>query len=304
MKHIVGEVTDLLRETLSPNINLEVRNAKDVTPVLGDATQLYQVMMNLAVNARDAMPDGGTLRFETKNALVDENMARQFLQAKPGSYVELSVKDTGSGIDPDALNKIFDPFFTTKEHGKGTGLGLSTVLSIVKGHGGFVDVQSNLGQGTSFKIYLPVAASEVVKEESLVTKIPQGEGQVVLVVDDEEVVTSLIHAALQTSNYNVLTAKDGTEAVAVFAEHKDSISAVLLDMLMPHMDGAATLKVIHKMDPSAKVMMMSGTLTDDHGAEVSSGNGVPFLQKPFTIEQLLKRVAGLIYGEAALYETA
>jgi CheY-like chemotaxis protein len=256
--------------------------------VLGDATQLYQVLMNLCVNARDAMPGGGRLLIDAEDLVLDEQGARIQMDAKPGPYVLLSVSDTGTGIPPDIIDKIFDPFFTTKEPGKGTGLGLSTVLGIVKHHGGFVTVHSEAGNGTQFRVYLP--ANEEAETHAVAAAppgIPVGHGELVLVVDDEAAVRDMSQAALEMHGYRVLTAKDGTEAVTLYAQHRAHISVVMTDMMMPGMDGAATIRALRQLDPEVRLIAVSGLVESDRGGYVPGAGSIPFLRKPYTTEVLL-----------------
>ncbi|MFH0990135.1 MAG: response regulator [bacterium] len=295
-KHLVVELGSFLKETLSPSIRIQTKHNKDLWPVLGDATQLYQVLMNLAVNARDAMPEGGTLKVEAQNLPLDQDAASLYIDAHPGRYIQLTVSDSGAGIPADIMNRIFDPFFTTKDPGKGTGLGLFTVLTIVKSHGGFVDVQSNPGSGTQFKIYIPACESAELSQLEEGIDIPSGEGQLVLVVDDEVSISDLIEMTLKSRNYRVLTAKDGTEALALYMQHRGEIDVVLMDLLMPYMDGSSTVRAMQKIDPSVKIIAMSGLLIDrQRSSDALISDSIPFMQKPFSMEKLLKTVHEVIH---------
>jgi len=302
IKHLVSELRNFLRETFPPSLRVHVKYAKDLWTVTGDATQISQVLMNLAVNARDAMPQGGTLTVEAQNVELNDKASDVHLDAKPGRYVAVTVADSGSGIPAELMHRIFDPFFTTKDPGKGTGLGLFTVLTIMKSHGGFVDVQSEPGKGTQFKIFFP--AAEVAETEKSVSaeEIPQGNGQVILIVDDEESITELLEALLRAKGYNVLIAKDGTEALAVYTENKDRISVVLLDLLMPYLDGTATIRAMQRIKPGVKIIAMSGLLLDKEKlGDMLTVERIPFLQKPFSIEKLLTTIHELL-GDPLLAE--
>lgn len=290
ISHLVSEVEKVIRETFPKNINPVISIKKDIWSVLADTTQIHQVLMNLCVNARDAMPNGGTLFISVDNLFIDENYAQISEEAKIGHYVVVEVADTGEGMSTDTMTKIYEPFFTTKEIGKGTGLGLPTVISIVKGHDGFITLESKLKQGTRFKVHLP--ASEV-KETLVVEKEPYdlfaGQGEMILVVDDEISVREITKASLEASNYEVLTANDGTEAIANYLQEKEKISLVITDNIMPFMDGLTTIKALRKIDPTIKVILASGvSMTNVVNDETYNINGV--LQKPYTTEKLLKLV--------------
>jgi two-component system, cell cycle sensor histidine kinase and response regulator CckA len=256
---------------------------------------LHQVFMNLVVNARDAMPEGGRLRIEAKNTELDENYARMQPEAKPGPYVVVSVTDTGTGIPPAVLSKIFEPFFTTKEVGKGTGLGLSTVMGIVRSHGGFVTVYSELGKGSCFKVYLPAAEAQARKPEvALAAKMPQGNGERVLVADDEAAIREIIKVTLENNGYHVLTANDGTEAVRLLATQKRGIHLVIVDLMMPFMDGLATIRALRNMDPTLKFIAISGLMDQGRIGQLHEIGGIQFLAKPFTTEQLLTLISDVL----------
>ncbi|HUK90732.1 MAG TPA: ATP-binding protein, partial [Blastocatellia bacterium] len=255
----------------------------------------HQILMNLCVNARDAMPFGGRLTVEAEEINVDENYARMNLESRPGGYVRISVTDSGTGIPPGMLERIFEPFFTTKELGKGTGLGLSTVLSIVKSHGGFINVYSEVGKGTQFKVYLPTSqgidAGKAAEEK---TPVRIGNGELILVVDDEASIREITRTTLEACGYRVETASDGTEAVAIFAQRKEEVSVVLTDVMMPFMDGPATMRALRRLDPKVKVIVNSGL--DGNGKNFESIGLSPnaFLSKPYTADKLLDAVAEVL----------
>lgn len=289
-KHLIQEIEKIVRETFTKTIRIHARTTRDLWMLHGDATQLHQVLMNLCVNARDAMPQGGTLTIEGENVTLDENFARMHLDAKPGPYAILSVDDTGTGIAPAVIDKIFEPFFTTKEIGKGTGLGLSTVLAIVKGHGGFINVYSEIGKGTKFKVYLPAVITEedtkLIEDHKL--ELPLGHGESILVVDDETSICEITKETLETYGYSAMIANDGTEALALFTQNQGTIKAVLTDMMMPFMDGLATIRALRKIDPDVKIIAASGLMSQDKISEPAGTNVHAFLQKPYTAEKLLK----------------
>ncbi|MBP5974509.1 response regulator [Brasilonema sp. CT11] len=284
-KHLIREVTKILRETFPKSIEIYTEIAKDLWMVSGDGTQLHQVLMNLCVNARDAMPNGGTLTVCAENLFIDENYAQMLLEAKTGSYIVITVSDTGVGIACKIIDRIFEPFFTTKEQGKGTGLGLSTVIGIVKSHGGFVNVCSEVGSGTHFKVYLPaVQGTETQPVQEL--EVLAGHGELILIVDDEPSIQEITKASLEAYNYQILTASDGIEAIAVYAQHKNKISAVLIDMMLPALDGLTVMRTLQKINPQVKILATSGLIFTTKLATV--GNNVKsFLPKPYTLKELL-----------------
>jgi len=289
IRHLVSEIRQIAQETFPKSIEVHLDLPNDLWLVSGDATQLHQVLMNLCVNARDAMPEGGTLSLSGTNLWIDENYMRMNLDAQVGAYVMVSVTDTGMGIPPEALDRIFEPFFTTKEFGKGTGLGLSTVLGIVKSHGGFVEVLSSLGSGTQFKIYIPaVQAAEPLplQDDELVS----GEGELILVVDDEASIREVNQVSLESHNYRVLTACDGIEAIAHYVQRKDEINLVLIDMMMPSMDGMTAIRTLNKINPQVKIIAVSGLLSDTQIPEPVNSNIQAFLPKPYTAKELVRAI--------------
>jgi PAS domain S-box-containing protein len=293
--HLIKEVAKILESTFPKSIEIKVSIAKDLSPIVGDATQMHQVLMNLCVNARDAMPKGGSLTIKAENIYLDENYARMHFEAKQGHYIMLSVADTGVGMSPEVIEKIYEPFFTTKEQGKGTGLGLPSIRGIVKGHGGFIDVHSEVGKGTEFRIYIPAAASAEVRPDDVEPSgQPTGHGEMILVVDDETPLLEVARRTLEENGYRVLTARDGTEALAVYAEHKKNIDAVVMDMVMPYLDGAATIRAIQKINPEVKVIASSGLSANDKTFEAADEGVRIFLKKPYTAEKLLKALAEVL----------
>jgi two-component system, cell cycle sensor histidine kinase and response regulator CckA len=247
--------------------------------------------MNLCVNARDAMPNGGILTVSTENLELDENSAKNHVDARPGDYIAISITDTGTGIAPELIERIFEPFFTTKDIGKGTGLGLSTSIGIVKSHGGFIKVNSEVGKGTCFKIYLPSTDTYETQPQPT-TKLESGSNELILIVDDETSIRAITSTTLETYNYRVLTAGDGIEAIATYAERKNDIDVILLDLMMPSLDILTTVRTIYKLDPNVRIIAMSGLVANDRITQTLQECGVmAFLQKPFTVEHLLKTLS-------------
>ncbi len=285
VRHLISEIRQIMQETFPKAIDVHLDLASDLWLVTGDATHLHQVLMNLCVNARDAMPEGGTLSLSAENFWVDEPYARMNLDAQVGSYIVVTVADTGAGISPEVLDRIFEPFFTTKDLGKGTGLGLSTVLGIIKSHGGFVTVTSAIGEGTQFKVYLPAVKSEEISQTQI-EELAIGQGELILVVDDEANIREVTQTVLETYNYHVLTAIDGIDAIAHYAEHKREISLVLIDLMMPVMDGTTTIRALRKLNPQVKIVAASGLVPSNQlpvlGSEIQA-----FLPKPYTAKELL-----------------
>lgn len=294
LKHIVKDLVGVLKETLPKSIAVKYDVETELWTISADPTQIHQVLMNVCINARDAMPSGGTLTIKAKNVSIDENYARMNIDAEPGNYARLTVADTGTGMTRDVLQWIFDPFFTTKEIGKGTGLGLATTLTIVKSHGGFINVYSEPSKGTRFSIYLPSA--EAGKEMEIEPKnvLPRGHGELVLVADDEINIRSVTEATLTKFGYRTITAIDGTDALAVYSQQKKKIAAVLTDMAMPYMGGTALIRALRKIDPKIKIIAMSGLMSEGQTAELTNLNVNAVLSKPFTAETLLTTLASIL----------
>lgn len=295
---LVSDLMKMMTGTFPKNISIASRTSEDVWPVLGDATQLHQVLLNLCVNARDAMPLGGVLSLTTENVRLDENFAAMNVDAAPGPYVMLQVTDTGEGIPPEVIDKIFDPFFTTKETGKGTGLGLSTVMGIVKSHQGFVNLRSRVGVGSTFEIYLPAAPDAVAASTATpALEAPRGQGEMILVVDDEIAIREVVQRTLIGHGYRVLTAGDGTEAIAQFSEHRGEVKAVLTDIMMPFMDGVTLSRTLKKMDPDVRIIASSGMGSakgrQDKAAALQSLQINTFLHKPYTAGEILTAIGEL-----------
>ncbi|MBD2083014.1 response regulator [Leptolyngbya sp. FACHB-17] len=294
LEPLILETQQIAQETFPKSITIETKIAGSLWSIGGNATQLHQVLMNLCVNARDAMPDGGTLTISAENQLVDQAYAQANLDARVGSFVKLTVADTGTGIPPEVVDRIFEPFFTTKEIGKGTGLGLSTVLGIIQGHGGFVSVNSKVGQGTQFDLFLPAVMAMNVQEPQA-AEILSGHEELVLIVDDEAAIRESSKALLEAYHYQVLTAANGSEAIALYHQHQKDIQVVLVDMMMPVMDGATTIDRLYEINSQVKVIAISGIVSRSQTAATKEADR--FLQKPYTAEELLstmRQVCGAI----------
>ncbi len=294
-RHIIKEIKAILEHTVPKAIHIQVNLADNLQPVLADATQLSQVLMNLCINARDAMPEGGTLTIQASNLVLNEDTVRTHPDARTGTYVLIAVADTGCGIPADQLDRVFDPFFTTKGPGKGTGLGLSTALGIVRGHGGFINVHSEVGRGSRFDVYIPaVATKEARPAEKERPSLPEGKGEIILVVDDESLILETAKATLEGRGYRVLTARDGREAVELYHQHRGEIQAVLLDMMMPGMDGQATMTALEELDSDVRIIASSGLRMSGPAAKAIAAGSRVFLPKPYTDEQMLAVLANVL----------
>jgi PAS domain S-box-containing protein len=297
---LVRDMANIIGETFPKNITARREAPSDVWPVSGDATQLHQVLMNLCVNARDAMPEGGTLTLELENVQVDEALARMNPGASPGRYVVLSVTDTGAGIPPENLDKVFDPFFTTKELGEGTGLGLSTVIGIVKSHRGSVAINSKVGRGTQFRVYLP--AGEAPPDAGLPLNpepLPRGQGELVLIVDDEESLRRVARQILERHGYRALEAADGTEGLTQYAQRQAEIQLVMTDLAMPFMDGPALIRALRQTNPQARIVAMSGHQSVSKIPKRLTEPVQAFLAKPFNSASLLQTVWRVLHPETS-----
>ncbi len=294
-RYIVKEAVTLMKETFPKSIAIVENIPKSLWLINGDATRINQLVMNLGVNARDAMPDGGILYVSAENVMIDEQFAVLKPGSKPGPYVLLIVQDTGIGMSQEVKERIFEPFFTTKEAGKGTGLGLSIVHSIVKNHGGFIIVDSEPGKSTTFKVYLPaIEVSEMDKAGETDIRLLAGHGELLMVVDDEVSVCQITRQTLEAFGYRVLTATDGTEAVALFAEKRKDISLVVMDIAMPVMDGPRTMRALRKLNPAVKIIASSGIITEDRLNIEEAAAPNAFLPKPYTADKLLQTIHAVI----------
>ena len=300
------KIGDLLRETVAiaaetfpPSIKVGLQAPDNLWPIVGDATQLHQILMNLCINARDAMPDGGDLSLAAENLALDEAFAAMVPHAKPGPHVCVKVTDTGTGISAEDRKRIFEPFFTTKEKGKGTGLGLSTVLGITKSHGGFLRVKSAPGHGTCFEIYLPANfGAEMTPKAAEEKKSARGEGQTILVVDDELAIRLVAARILGLHGYKAVCAANGAEALAVYAKMPGAIAGVLTDIVMPAVDGPTLARKLRQMNPKLPILGMTG-YGERGGPETFAELGLPpLLSKPFTAEKLLRTLHDVLHPAA------
>ncbi|TDQ84404.1 two-component system cell cycle sensor histidine kinase/response regulator CckA [Dongia mobilis] len=295
---VLAELSHLIRRLIGENIELAMEHGRDLASVRADAGQLEQVIINLAVNARDAMPDGGRLLIRTRNTTTTEPISRGVEVMPPGTYVLIEMADTGSGIPPEILDRIFEPFFSTKAVGSGTGLGLSTVYGIVRQTGGFVFVDSQLGRGTTFRIYLPQHAAN----GAATTRLDHAEDQprdltgigTVLLVEDEDAVRLFSARALRNKGYKVLEARSGEAALEIMNEQVDGIDLIISDVVMPNMDGPTLIKLVRQRRPDLKVIFISGYAEDDFRRKIDAGEEAHFLMKPFTLKQLAAKVKDVL----------
>jgi PAS domain S-box-containing protein len=296
LNSIVKETLGILERSIDRAIAIRTNLHERLPTIEGDMSQVQQVLMNLCINARDAMPRGGTLFIETGEIIIDEEFTRIHIEAQVGRYVVLSVSDSGFGMDKQTMQRMFDPFFTTKEKGKGTGLGLSMVYGIVKTHGGFIRAYSEPGIGTTFRIYFPAsdksAAETLVKQERVT-----GGTERILVVDDEEDVRGLVKSILESGGYAVSEAGNGEEAVSLYERQGKTIDLVILDMIMPKMGGQETFLKLQQINPSIKVMLSSGYSKDGIAREILQEGALGFLQKPYRADELLKKIRTILDGE-------
>ena len=288
---IVRDIVDLISETLPRSIAINSDDViTDLHLVNGNATQLSQVIMNLCVNARDAMPEGGQLTISAQNVVLDETTARANPGAEPGPYVFIAIADTGCGIPPGIIDRIFDPFFTTKKPGKGTGLGLATVLGIIKAHDGFLQVKSEVGQGTEFRIYLPAIFETDTAPHTTpaATVLMRGQGETVLVIDDETSVCEIVGATLEAYGYRAILAADGPTGIALYRKHAGEIKAVITDMMMPNMQGTQVITALRTIKPDLPIIAMSGLLESQKLGLIAEPGRMDLLQKPMRGEELLR----------------
>ncbi len=296
-KHLVREMIDITRHTFPKSIQIRTDIANDTHSLLGNPTQLHQILLNLCVNARDAMPDGGTLTLATGNVCVTAGDTPPAPDMPPGQYVQLTVTDTGTGMTPEVRARIFEAFFTTKAPDKGTGLGLSTVHNIVQEHQGFLTVESEVGKGTTFRVYLRAQdASEPMDVKALPRALPMGKGELVLVVDDEAAIRSIATQTLQAYGYRVLTANDGAQAVGVCAQNMADLQLLITDIAMPIMGGKETIRAVHTILPRLPIIAVSGSdsVADALARELDVQ---AFLRKPFSADDLVRTVHEVLEGQ-------
>jgi len=297
LNNVVTETEKMLGRVIGENIELVTATSPMLGSVMADPGQIEQVIMNLVVNARDAMEEGGRLTIETANVVLDENYTRLNPGAKPGHYAMLAVTDTGSGMDDETLSHLFEPFFTTKAPGKGTGLGLSTVYGIIKQSGGYISAYSEVNKGTTFKVYLPLVSGTAQTEEVNKTgKIIYKPSETILLAEDEEIVRTLAARVLKDQGYKVLEANDPLQAIQIFNGYKGKVDLIVTDIIMPGMTGLGLVQRIQSTHPDIKILYISG-YTDT--AMLHQGvfeSGTAFLQKPFTPQTLLKKVREVLLG--------
>ena len=294
-KHIAREIQQIACDTFPKSLRFELKTDHNPWTLTGDPTQLHQVLLNLCVNARDAMPNGGTITLRIENTVLDETYSSMNPEAKPGPYVAISVTDTGTGIPSNIRDRIFEPFFTTKDIGKGTGLGLSTSLGIVQNHGGFITVSSNMGKGSTFKIYIPANAASPSTEAAAAkqTELPHGHGELILVVGDEEPILEVAKSTLERFGYRAKVAVNGAAAVSLYAQHLGSVAVVITDIAMPIMDGPALVVALKAINPDVKIIGSSGL--EEGGILAAAKVGVrDFIPKPYSAETMLKTIARVL----------
>ena len=295
---VAREIEQIVRDTFPKNVKFELKSVSKPWTFTGDPNQVHQVLLNLCVNARDAMPGGGKITLSVRNETVDATFASMNRSAQPGPYVELSVSDTGTGMASEVRDRIFEPFFTTKDVGKGTGLGLSTSLGIIQSHGGFMGVSSNPGKGSTFRIYLPAntTADSPAEDAAKPPGPPSGHNELVLVVDDEEPILEVAKSTLENFGYRVVVATNGAEAVSIYAMQREAIAVVLTDMAMPIMDGPAMVVALKAINPGIKIIGSSG-LSGPSAIAASRVSGVcEFIPKPYTADALLGAIARAVGG--------
>lgn len=286
VKYLISEIIQIAKHTFPKSIEFSTVIPDDIWAISGDTTQLHQVLMNLVVNARDALPHGGNIKISAENKFIDEAYTRMNLDAKVGHYIVITIADNGIGIPPEVLDRIFEPFFTTKEVNVGTGLGLSTVLGIVRSHDGFIKVSSNVSRGSKFDLFLPaVEATQALKIED-VDLLP-GKGELILVVDDEAQIRDIATIILENHNYKILTASNGIEAIAFYVQHKHQINAVLMDIMMPEMDGITAIRTLQKINQQVQIIACSGLNSMEVFTQAADVNVQAVLLKPYTARELL-----------------
>ncbi|MEH2250539.1 PAS domain S-box protein [Nostoc sp.] len=295
VKYLISEIIQIGKQTFPKSIEFSTVIPEDLWAIAADTTQLHQVLMNLVVNARDALPNGGKIKISAENKFIDEAYTRMNLDAKVGHYIVITVADNGIGIPPDILDSIFERFFTTKDVNGGTGLGLSTVVGIIRSHEGFIKVSSNIGRGSKFDLFLPaVEATQAFTKQEL--DLLPGQGELILVVDDEAQIREIATIILENHNYKILTASNGIEAIALYAQHKHQINAVLMDLMMPEMDGITTIRTLQKMNKQVQIIACSGLNSMEVFAQATDAHVQAVLSKPYTARELLKSLHQLFRG--------
>jgi PAS domain S-box-containing protein len=298
-RHLIYEVSRMLQDTLPKSIAVEQQLPANLWAISGDTTQLYQVLMNLCVNARDAMSEGGTLSISAENTTLDAGDVKSNLDASPGDFVVITVADTGMGIPAEIRSKIFEPFFTTKIAGQGSGLGLATVLGIVRSHNGFIDFESEIGRGTSFKVYLPALKNKVAPELERESKeLPRGHGETILIVDDEVEILQMTSETLAAYGYQTLMAKGGDDALQQCRQCAKPIDLALVDMMMPRMDGLATIQGLKQLSPALKIITTSGLADSRKLAQATALGASAFLDKPCPPGKMIQTIASVLRAKS------
>jgi CheY-like chemotaxis protein len=286
-RHLFGELESIVQETFPRNIDISFNAASNLWPVMGDASQFHQILLNLAVNARDAMPGGGSLRLSASNRTLDAGFPGLRADPPPGFYVELIVADTGTGMTPEVRDRMFEAFFTTKGEGKGTGLGLASVHAIVMKYHGFMNITSEVGAGTSFAVYFPVdPAMRSDSRAPMMIDNQRGQGETVLLIDDERSIRDIAQQTLEGFGYRVLAAGDGIEGIALYMRNAKTVAVVITDMMMPNCDGISTIRALLGINPGIRIIAASGQ-------EINRGvvPGVcDFMAKPYSAETMLKLI--------------
>jgi two-component system, cell cycle sensor histidine kinase and response regulator CckA len=291
----VIETLSLLEKVIGSNIEIKANLAPELAVVRADPTQVEQVLMNLCINARDAMPDGGSLAIDSRNVSFDDKFCALRPLAKPGQYAMLAVTDTGTGMDEVTLSRIFEPFFTTKEFGKGTGLGLATIYGIARQHGGFIDVQSKLGCGSTFRVYLPISTEPRLRKERVEDgSRVQGGSETILVAEDHEGLRTIAYEILTNLGYNVLVAADGEKALQEFEKQETRIGLAILDVMLPKLSGPEVFARINARRPELPVIFATGYSADMAMPKQAQECGLPVLQKPYTARVLARRVREIL----------
>jgi CheY-like chemotaxis protein len=299
VREVIERVEKFLVRIIGEDIEFKTAFTDEALEVNVDPSQLEQVLMNLAVNARDSMPNGGSLTIRTEAVMFDEDAIRKHADAKKGMHICISVIDTGSGIDDNTRDRVFEPFFTTKDIDRGTGLGLSIAYGIIKQHNGHIEVDSRLGEGTIFKIYLPVDSPIVANEIEMeqLPALPGGEKETILVAEDDEILRTLLTTILTEFGYEVLVAEDGEEAVTMFSEYRDAIQLVIFDVIMPKKSGKETYEEIALMKPGIRALFLSGYTAEKVDELALADEGLEFLPKPIMTEDFLKKVKEILNGK-------
>jgi signal transduction histidine kinase/ActR/RegA family two-component response regulator len=288
MNETIREAVNVSEKMFEKSIDVHYDFTEHLQSVIADKNQMHQVFTNLVINAKDAMPNGGTLFFKTEYSLLDDSFVQSNPEMSVGEYIKVTIRDTGTGMPQEVLDNIFEPFFTTKDIGKGTGLGLAMVYGIINNHGGSVHCDSVPGTGTTFILFLPVAEDDIIEENTDEEAVTQD--ATILIVDDEPCIRNSLQRLLTKMGYSVFTAKDGAEALDVYSEKGNSINLILLDMIMPVMTGVTTYRELRKLNPDVKVLLISGFSKDDRANEIIREGVLGFLQKPFQFDELSQAI--------------